>query len=258
MSSSIWTPAALSSNALAAAGRCWRFVEAQHHVSTAKLTDTREEQERLEELIEDSKPAIPEECRHLHYLLWTPFRYGAPYPKGSRFRRAGGTPGVFYAAEFAETAAAEIAFYRLLFFAESPATPWPANAGDYTAFAVDYATGRAIDLTKAPFDVHRDIWIHPTQYDECQTLADAARAEAIDVIKYESARDPERRTNVAILRCRAFAKTEEVARQTWRIHFSASGVRAIREFPKLILNYDRDTFAGDPRLAGMIWDRMSR
>jgi hypothetical protein len=191
----------------------------------------------------------------LHYLLWTPFRYGGPYPNGSRFRRAGLTPGVFYAAEFAETAAIETAFYRLLFFAESPATPWPMNAGDYTAFAVEYATGRAIDLTQSPFDAHRDVWVHPTQYDECQKMADAARAEAIDVIKYESARDPERRINVAVLRCRAFAKPEEVARQTWRIHFSASGARAIREFPRLVLNYDRDTFAADPRVARMKWNR---
>jgi hypothetical protein len=255
MSSNIWTPAALSSNARSSSGRCWRFVEAQHHVSSAKLTDTREEQDRLEDLIEESKPAIPEECRHLHYLLWTPFRYGAPYPNGSRFRRAGLTLGVFYAAEFAETAAIEMAFYRLLFFAESPATPWPTNAGDYTAFAVEYATGRAIDLAKSPFDAHRDIWVHPTQYDECQNLADAARAEAIDVTKYQSARDPERRINVAILRCRAFAKPEEVARQTWRIHFSASGARAIREFPKLVLNYDRDAFAADPRVARTKWNR---
>ena len=42
----------------------------------------------------------------------------APYPIGSRFRRAGRTAGVFYAAESPETAVAEMAFYRLLFFAE--------------------------------------------------------------------------------------------------------------------------------------------
>jgi hypothetical protein len=255
MSSSIWTPGALSSNARSSSGRCWRFVEAQHHVSTAKLTDTGEEQDRLEELIEESKPAIPEECRHLHYLLWTPFRYGAPYPIGSRFRRAGLTLGVFYAAEFVETAAIEMVFYRLLFFAESPGTPWPTNAGDYTAFAVEYATGRALDLTKSPFDAHRDIWTHPTRYDDCQSLADSARGEDIDVIKYESARDTDHRVNVAILRCRAFAKPEEVARQTWRIHLSASGARAIREFPRRVSNYDRSAFASDPQIARMKWDR---
>ena len=42
----------------------------------------------LESLIEETKPALPPECRHLHYLLATPFRYGS-YPRGSRFRRAG-------------------------------------------------------------------------------------------------------------------------------------------------------------------------
>jgi hypothetical protein len=229
-------------------------VEAQHHVSTAKLTDTAKEQDRLEELIEASKPAVPEECRHLHYLLWTPFRYGV-YPRGSRFRRAGLTPGVFYAAAAAETAAIELAFHRLLFFSESPDTPWPMNAGEYTAFAVEYATARAIDLSKPPLSVHRDDWMHPIRYDECQNLADAARAEPIDVIKYESVRDPDHRINVAVLQCRAFAKPEPVDRQTWRIHLSPSGARLIREFPRQVLDCDRGTFAADPRIARMRWER---
>ena len=108
-------------------GRSWRAVEAQHRVSTAKLTDNLGEQERLEILIEAAKPAIPIECRHLHYLLATPFRYGAPYPVGSRFRRAGLTAGVFYCSKLALTAMTELAFWRLLFFSESPDTPWPTN-----------------------------------------------------------------------------------------------------------------------------------
>ena len=136
----IWTPAALSSEARPLQGRCWRLVEAQHRVSTLKLVDSLAEQALLEELLETTKPPVPPECRHLHYLLATPFRYGA-YPKGSRFRRAGLTPGVYYASEAPETAVAEIAFYRLLFFAESPATPWPVNAAEFTAFAVPFAAG---------------------------------------------------------------------------------------------------------------------
>src|SRR5690348_2120314 len=84
MSSPTWTRDALSSSARRYAGKAWRAVEAQHRVSTAKLTDNLDEQERLETLIEAAKPAIPIECRHLHYLLATPFRYGAPYPVGSR------------------------------------------------------------------------------------------------------------------------------------------------------------------------------
>src|SRR5262245_30655111 len=126
------------------AGRCWRAVEAQHHVSTAKLTDTAAEQARLEQLIEEAKPAVPEDCRHLHFLLATPFRYGAPYPSGSRFRRAGLTLGIFYGSELSNTAITELTFHRLLFFAESPDTPWPTITGEYTAFEVEYATGRAL------------------------------------------------------------------------------------------------------------------
>ena len=73
------------------------------------LVDTLGEQALLEELLDESKPSIPADCRHLHYLLFTPFRYGALYPAGSRFRRAGLTAGVFYASHQATTAVAELA-----------------------------------------------------------------------------------------------------------------------------------------------------
>src|SRR5688572_6223236 len=254
MSSSTWTRDALSFESRMAAGRCWRLVEAQHHVSTVKLTDSQQEQERLEALLEDTKPPIPAACRHLRYLLFTPFRY-APYPAGSRFRRAGFTPGVFYAAEMARTAAIEVAFHRLLFFAESPATPWPANPGEYTAFAVEYATGRSIDLRGPPLDRDRAIWMHPTGYDGCQQLADECRAAGIDVIKYQSVRDPEPATNVAILHCRAFASPDAVERQTWRVQVGATGARILCEAPKASYGFDRAAFAGDPRIAGMNWER---
>jgi hypothetical protein len=254
MSSSTWTRDALSSSARSFSGRCWRFVEAQHRVSTLKLTDTAPEQARLEFLLEESKPAIPEECRHLHFLLFTPFRYG-PYPAGSRFRRAGLTGGVFYASERPETAAAETAFYRLLFYAESPDTPWPQEAAEFTAFAAEYATGRAIDCRIRPLDADTAIWTHLTNYDDCQRLADVAREANIDIITYQCVRRREPALNVAILRCRAFARSEPVDRQTWRIHFSASGSRAICDFPDALLEFNRDFFSADPRIAKMSWDR---
>ena len=121
MSSPIWTRVALSSEFRRFNGLSWRLVEAQHRVSTLKLTDTLAEQALLEDLIDNSKPAIPPECRHLDFLIATPFRYGAVYPHGSRFRRAGRTLGVYYAAETQATAVAEMAFYRcLLYTSPSP------------------------------------------------------------------------------------------------------------------------------------------
>lgn len=170
MSSPTWTPGALSSEFRPFAGRCWRIVEAQHRVSTLKLTDTLAEQALLEDLIEATKPPVPPECRHLDFLIATPFRYGAEYPQGSRFRRAGRTPGVFYASEAVATAVAETAFYRLLFFAESPATPLPGGASEYTAFAVEIATGRLLDLTEPPFARDAAAWSAPDAYERCQVL----------------------------------------------------------------------------------------
>ena len=105
-----------------------------------KIVDTLAEQSLLEDLLERTKPPVPAECRELHYLLSTPFRYGAPYPAGSRFRRAGFTPGVFYGSGAPATAVGEMAFHRLLFYADSPATPWPRGAGEYTVFSVRFRT----------------------------------------------------------------------------------------------------------------------
>jgi RES domain-containing protein len=255
MSLRIWTPDELSSEARRLAGVCWRAVEAQHQVSTLKLVDSIEEQALLENLIEQTKSSVPPECRHLDYLLATPFRYDTPYPRGSRFRRPGKTLGVFYASEEPETAVAEMAFYRLLFFAESPGAPWPTNAGEYTAFSASYRTRRGLDLTRPPVDANSAHWTDPTDYSACQNLADAARAAEIQILKYMSARDPGRRINVALLTCTVFASPAPIRRQTWRIQLGPSGVHAICEFPRMHLEFGRDSFNSDPRMAALNWDR---
>jgi hypothetical protein len=241
-------------------GSCWRIVEAQHRVSTMKVVDTVEEQGVLEILLDDTKAAIPGECRHLHYLLFTPFRYGAPYPDGSRFRRAGYTPGVFYASETVDVAIAEMAFHRLLFFLDAPAVPWPANAIEHTAFSVAFKTGFSIDLTKPPFARDRAQWAHRTDYAACQAFADEARASGAEVLRYESARTsgPRPGINIALLTCRAFVSRKPVAMQTWRLHMNAHGVRAIGDGPAGPLEFDRDAFADDPRMATLGWDRPAR
>ncbi len=255
MSSPILTPAALASEQRDYEGRGWRFVEAQHLVSTLKLVDSLAEQSLLEDLIEATKPPLPGECRHLDYLLATPFRYDSEYPRGSRFRRAGRTPGVFYASEHPHTAIAEIAYYRLLFFAESPATPWPRNAAEYTGFAALIATEHALDLTAPPLDRDRALWTDPLDYLACQSLADGAREAGALLLRYESVRDPLRRANLAILSCAAFAAPAPVERQTWRIRLSANGVQALCEFPRESVEIAITAFARDPRMDVMHWDR---
>ena len=254
MSSSISTLDELSSSSTRSAGLTWRVVEAQNRISTAKLTDSAAEQTILEELIEQSKPPLPAECQHLHFLLSTPFRYGAPYPIGSRFRRSGFTLGVYYASEHPHTAIAELCFHRLLFFSESPNTKWPSDAGEYTAFAADYSA-KSIDLTLPPLSSREEFWTHPTRYENCQMLADLARAVEIDLIKYASVRDPPHRLNHAFLRCRAFINPEPILPQTWRVLLGENGARALCEMPRETIDFDRQAFEHDPRIASMRWVR---
>src|SRR3954462_9849527 len=140
MSSSTSTPDALQSDFRPFHGRCWRVVEAQHVVSTYLLVDTLDEEDRLEQLLEKSKPRISPDIRQIHYLLYSPFRYTPK--KDGRFRRAGQREGAFYSTEWVETAVAETAFYRVLFYAESPEAIIPPDFAEYTAFAVSVSTDR--------------------------------------------------------------------------------------------------------------------
>lgn len=254
MSSPTWTPDALRSEARPFRGTAWRLVEAQHRVSTLKLVDSLAEQAALEDILEETKPPVPEACRHLDYLLSTPFRY-RPYPSGSRFRRAGLTPGVWYGAERPETAAAEMVFYRFLFYAESPATPFPDDAAEYTAFSAELATPVAFDLTAGALARDGARWTRLTDYEPCQQLAEAAREIGGEVIRYASIRDPDGGANLAVLTCRAFASPAPVERQTWRIRIGSTGAQAVREHPRLGLEFTAHAFAPDPRLADMVWNR---
>jgi hypothetical protein len=252
MSLPTWTPAALASEAGRLSGKFWRMVEAQHFVSTLKLVDTIEEQALLEELAETVKPHVPPECAEFDYLLSTPFRYGSPYPGGSRFRRAGYTDGVYYCSVTVGTAVAEMAFYRLLFYAESPGLPFSDRAAEYTAFAAEIETQSAIDLTAEPFASQRRTWCDPVSYKACQALADAGREAGIEAIRYESVRDPGGGINLAVLRCRAFARREPVARETWRMRISRTGIAAVAEFPRRMLGYPIEVFGNDPRIAAFL------
>lgn len=244
-----------SSDALAGRpyeGDVWRLVEAQHRVSTLKLTDSLDEQAILERMLDDTKPPLPPVCAGLDYLRAAPFRY-RPYPSGSRFRRAGRTDGVFYASEKVETAVAEIAFYRLLFYAESPETPFPDQPTDFSAFSVKVAAKHALDLSGPEFV---DPALHnQTDYTACQALADRARAASIDLLRYQSVRDPAAGFNVALLTPMAFAAKKPKAFTTWRIKVGGHGVSALCDFPITRLSFQRDAFDADPRLAGFNWSR---
>ncbi len=248
----MWTPSELASERRPVAGAYWRIVEAQHRNSTLALVEDASlvDQAILEAEIESVKPTVPEAARGLHYLLFTPFRYRPGYP-GSRFRRHDQGPdaadGVFYAAESVETALAETAFYRFLFFSLTDMAGRPGGT-PHTAFLTDVA-GPALDLTRPPLDRDRAVWTHPTDYGPCQDLADAARRAEAEAIVYQSVRDPAGGRNIAVLSPEALGRGRQVtAQQTWWIHMTPDVVTGVCEFPPRGLSFRRRDFA-DPRLA---------
>lgn len=225
----MWTPTALASEFRHYAKTVWRVVEAQHRISTNRLTDDPEVQARLEELAEAVKPDLPKAARGKHYLLASPFRYGHILP--SRFRRANERPGIFYASEHEPTAIAETAYWRLRFFTRSPDAVPPVTTTEHLSFTVPVKVARAIDLTKPPFD--RDIaqWRDPEDYTACQAIAKAAREADAQLIRSISARDDAMRANVALLDPAGFAATAPSYRQTWHFRFEDGRLSALAAFP---------------------------
>jgi hypothetical protein len=239
-----WTPAQLTRLARPYDNHVWRIVESQWQVATMVLTDSLDEQALLEQILDEAKPPMPDACRGLHVLLATPFRY-APYPVGSRFRRANQPDGVFYASEKIETAVAETTFHRLLFFADAPGMRLP-DPIELSAFQAHVATS-AIDLAAEPLSRDRDAWAARADYSACQDFADIAREAAIGMLRYESARDPQRRANVALLSPAGFATQTPGRQQTWHLLIQARSVRCWCENPVVKLAFDVADF-NDPRL----------
>jgi hypothetical protein len=211
VSSTTWTLRAVASEARRTQVKPWRAVESQHRASTLTLVDSFAEQALLEDLIEQAKPPIPEEARTLDYLLATPFRY-PPSPYGSRFRTLA-DPGVLYAANEIRTACAEAGYWRWRFMMDSPAL-LEMPAVSRTLFQ-SWVSGSTIDLRAKPFAKDRSKWTHPNDYSHCHAIARLAREAQVQLIAYESVRDPDHGGCVAVLTPAAFAKRSPIKQESW-------------------------------------------
>ena len=251
MSSSIWTRCGGSSNLRRVRAEAWRAVEAQHFASTRKLVSDGDEQELLEDMLEDTKPRLPESPpAGLHYLLSTAFRY-PPLRHGSRLgsRHEG---GIWYGALELPTAFAEVGYYRLLFL-DGTAAELGEIEVELTAFSARIASDRGVDATGGAFAPYVDQISSRTAYDASQALGAAAREAGADLILFRSARCPRGGTNAGLLAPTAFAAPEPRKPQTWLCYVSPAAVEFVR---KNVLNprarerhrFARETFEVDGRL----------
>jgi len=222
-----------------AAGWAWRAVESQHYAVSRALVRTRADQDRLEELLEGTKPAYRPGSEDLDYLLKTPFRYRPPKRGGSRFRPPQAPFGAFYAAEERATTLAEFVYHRYRFFRASAGTPLPRYEQSLTLFAAGFDTPRRLDLTVEPLVRQRSAWVDPVDYSATQELGERAASAGVGVIRYESVRDQRveadgvgRGRNVAVIDPGAFDPPHHASPQTWYLYVGEAEANARRAHAK--------------------------
>lgn len=191
----------------------WRMVESQHISSSRDLVESREEHDLLEELLENSKQGI---ANNKHYLIYTPFRY-PPLKYGSRF---GNTyeQSLWYGSINLLTVLAEVAFYRLKFFADTSADLEYIEI-PMTAFKAYIQTENGIDLTTPHFKKYQDKISNKTSYADSQKLGADMRDANIEAFIFNSARDKTFGKNVAAFTPDAFKMKDNqyiTDMQNWR------------------------------------------
>lgn len=195
-------------------GELARVVESQEAIATNRLVDNFEEQALLEQLIEASKPSAAAGTRELHDLLATPFRY-PPLRHGSRFG-ARHEPNLFYGAADTDTALAETAYYRLVFWTGMQDPPPSGKlTTEHTAFGVRYDTAAGLQLHNPAFAACQDALADPAHYATTQRFGRVLRKIGIEAFEYQSARVTGPGINVALFSPGAIAVPKPLWQAQW-------------------------------------------
>jgi hypothetical protein len=217
-------------------GDVYRIVETQEVAATTKIVHNLADQSRLEELLEESKPAIIGD--ELHYLLSTPFRY-PPLRHGSRFG-ARFEPGLFYGSLERNTCLAECAYYRLMFYLDMQEPPPGPLTTQHTLFQILVDCAATVDLrSDAQWQVQEKL-THCTDYSYTQQLGAQLRAQSVQVVLFSSARDPGNGSNVALYTPAAFAETKPHYQEMWQSQ--VDGSKVVFRGVGGIAHYLRDVF----------------
>ena len=214
MSQSTWTQSGSASSRVRLELTAWRVVESRAVSATRRLVDSDEEQRVLDELIDRAEPRGAPDLEGLHPLLAAPFRH-PPSSGGSRFASVIAR-GVLYAARELPTALGDAA-YGLLLFRAGTAARLGSLLSQHTAFQVSLKSAWSVDLTRPPFTAHARRLASRTDYAATQQLGRELRDAGIQLALYEAARDPERRTAVAVFSPAALASSRPLPHaQEWR------------------------------------------
>lgn len=163
----------------------FRLVESQEKAATMALVDSLEEQFRLEELIEQTKPII-EENKQRHYLIQTPFRY-PPLKHGSRFGSRF-QPAIFYAGKNLPSALCESAYYSFYFISRMMVPYKKPILNHKTSFRVQIEDTQHIDLCQVAEKQFQSKLTHKSNYQFSQSIGQKMREGGVASFSYYSAR----------------------------------------------------------------------
>ena len=164
-----------------------RSVEKQSRIATAAWTDNSDEQLRLEELIEDSKPPMDAEVERLDWLLRPAFRY-PPLPYGSRFGTAD-LRGILYLSLSPLALAAETDYYAHVFMSGiAEPTDEELNV-ERSVIGVQCNLDRCADVRTLPAGGQEEL-LSVVSWDASQQFGASIRTSGGQAICYPSARLP--------------------------------------------------------------------
>lgn len=217
-----------------------RVIEDQEEAATFSLVNNIEEQAILEELLEQSKPDMPEACDGIHYLLFTPFRY-PPLKYGSRF---GGNfePSLFYGSLNISTALAETAYYRFYFISGMAEPYTDAISLTYSSYTVKINTNKGVFLNTHPFDDFEKEISSPIHYNASQKLGYSMREACVEAFQYTSARDPQKGINVALFTPKAFHSKQPQSLLGWFCKVTSDEIGFISKDSQKRFSFHKEIF----------------
>jgi len=181
----------------------FRVAESQQKVATNTLVDTLAEQELLEKMLDRVKPRIPDGCEKFDYLIYTPFRY-PPLKHGSRFGKKI-HPSIFYGSNKIETAFAELAYYRFVYYDGMQTAPKKKQkVTQHTSFSIDLKAEQGLLLNEQPFKRYKNDISNPESYGSSQKTGEEMRGKGVEAFSYFSARVKEE-VNFGIFNCTAIS-----------------------------------------------------
>lgn len=242
----LWQTCHLSTAIHPIDGELYRLVESQEQVATMQLVDNLEDQSLLEEMLDAAKPPPPPDSEHLHYLLYTPFRY-PPLPYGSRYG-ARHEPSLFYGALVPATVMAEAAYYRFVFWQGMQTPPTSPIRSQHTLFSACYATDHGLKLQEGACRKQRDTLTNHADYRATQQLGSDMREAGVEAFEFPSARCPDSGINVALFTPATFTWDKPKEMQSWLGETDAETVIFSQAQTRLLYRFPIETFFVDGKL----------